>query len=86
MKLIKLEVLTYAVEQGPKIDYAALNLPEPEEERELSWQYRYFNLKVLEDELSMIYSEVEEQTVFRFYDDRTIIVKGDVEEVLKLLI
>jgi hypothetical protein len=86
MRLVKLEVLTYVVDQGPKIDYAALNLPEPEEERELSWQYRYFNLKVLEDELSMIYTEVEEQTVFRFYDDRTIIVKGDVEEVTKLLI
>lgn len=86
MKFITFEVLTYAIDANePVIDYAALNLPEPKEEKELSWQERTFNVKVLEDELSMIYSEVEEQVVFRFYDDRTIIVKGAINEIINLL-
>ncbi len=86
MKFIKLEVLTYAIDANePVIDYAALNLPEPKEEKELSWQERAFNIKVLEDELSMIYSEIDEQVVLRFYDDRTIIVKGTLNQIINLL-
>jgi hypothetical protein len=85
MRIVKLEVLTYTIEEGPKIDYEALNLPEPEEERELLWQTRYFNLDILKDELLMVYTEIEDQTVFKFFDDRTIIIKGKAEEIVELL-
>ncbi len=85
MKFVKLEVLTYVFEEAPSINYASLGLPEPNYEKDLSWQTRAFNLDLLEDELIMVYSEVEDQVVFRFYDDRTIIVRGTVDEIINLL-
>lgn len=85
MIFVEFEVLTYIKQQVSEVDYEALGLPAPEEDIEYSWQTRFFNKDVFEKDIFDVYAEKEDQTIIRLFDDRTIIVKGTVEEILAKL-
>lgn len=86
IEFIELDVLTYLKDDAPEINYADLGIPEPKEENlPLSWQRRYFNIKVLNEEMLCVFSEKKGETVIKYFSGDSMIVKGELNEILELL-
>lgn len=91
MRFIKLEVKCYTENtEGP--DLASLGIFTTNDDKEYFWKKINFSAKLLEEEVFQIFTEetefdgkFEKTTVIKFFDDRSLYVKGTEEEIMEKL-